>query len=200
STGLRVGEALALDHSDIVNGGSTLDVRKSVDRFGHVVPHTKTAAGIRQVDLCGHAAGILHLYASHIHKSGLLFPNRRGGPWLQSNAKRVLARRTAKGFHAFRRHRISWLREQNCLPDLLLFWAGHSTKGSMTATYSKLSRDLKVRLREAERVGLGFAIPGEERVANLPPDAFMDRAYQIVKDALEGRMQYSQTAPRESRR
>jgi integrase len=160
STGLRIGEALGLESKHVVhvvNGGTTLRVEQQVNRFGEIVPYTKTRAGMREVDLCSEVSGLIRLQAKMAN--GLLFATRNGTPHLSGNVeKRRLRGHTEKGFHAFRRFRNTHLREMNALPDLIVFWMGHSAKGSMTEVYSKLSTNLKARQAEAERVGLGFKI------------------------------------------
>jgi hypothetical protein len=64
----------------------------------------------------------------------------------------------AKGFHSFRRFRITRLREFGCPEDILRFWAGHSSKG-ITDKYSKLSENVDLRKQWSEKVGLGFDVP-----------------------------------------
>jgi integrase len=155
STGLRIGEALALEAADVINGGRTLRVCQQVNRWGKIVKHTKTRAGMREIDL--HPDITEQLLEFVGQRNGLLFPSRDNTPQLSANVqKRRLKKYTKKGWHSFRRYRNTHLRETNCLPDLIVFWMGHSAKGSMTELYSKLSSNLPLRLAEAERVGLGF--------------------------------------------
>jgi integrase len=59
SSGLRISEALALNHFSISNNWSTLGVTGQVSRFGDVVQYTKTRAGLRQVDLHSSVAEML---------------------------------------------------------------------------------------------------------------------------------------------
>jgi integrase len=169
ATGLRISEALGLESKHIINKGSTIVVEQQVSRFGAIVPYTKSKAGRREVDI---APEIAALFEFHRHRKGLLFGSRKGTPVLPGNVeKRKLKKHTAKGFHAFRRYRNTWLRSQNCQPDLLLFWMGHSAKNSMTELYSKLAQDVKARLREAERIGLGFRLDVEEIAAERQLEA-----------------------------
>lgn len=179
ATGLRISEALALEAKHFGNGFRTVRVEQQVDRFGKVVPYTKTDAGIREIDLHSDIAAFMagH-FAGH---DGLLFPSQEGTPQLAGNVDRrrlqprlreVIAAIQKvepekvvipKGmrFHAFRRFRITWLRNQRAQDDILNFWTAHKPK-TMTELYSKLKEDLQARLDEAERVGYGFDLPTEE--------------------------------------
>lgn len=163
STGPRIGEALALECKHLINGGRTLRIEQQVNRFGKIVPFTKTKAGIREVDLHPNITDCRLGWVRS--RKGLLFCTRNGTPFLSGNVqKRKLMKHTKKSFHAFRRFRNTHLREQNCQQDILIFWMGHKPS-SMSELYSKLSRNLKARLAEAERVGLGFKV-------NLEPEDF----------------------------
>jgi len=154
ATGLRIGEALALEAKHVIRGGRSLNIEQQVSRFGDVVPYTKTDAGKREVDL--HPDITSQLVPFVQGKKGLLFPTRNGTPRLPGNVeKRTLAVHNKKGFHAFRRYRESWLSEMSCNPDLRLFWLGHRPE-TMSEIYSKICRNVKARLAEAERVGVGF--------------------------------------------
>jgi integrase len=159
ASGLRISEALALEWRHFKNGGRTVVVERQVSRFGKIVNVTKTKAGKREVDLHPDIAGLFPFR----HRNGLVFPTRKGTPCLVGNImKRKLHSHTPHAFHAFRRFRNTWLRRQNCQPDLLLYWMGHSAKNSMTELYSKMAQDTKARLAEAERVGYGFRLDVED--------------------------------------
>jgi len=67
-----------------------------------------------------------------------------------------LEKHGVKGFHAFRRYRITWLREVGCPEDILKYWVGHSGSASITDRYSKLSENIGLRRKFA---GLGFELP-----------------------------------------
>jgi len=155
STGLRIGEALALESVHVVNGGRTIKVEQQVNRFGKLQA-TKTKSGVREVDIAPDVTDVLLMYTRS--RKGLLFPTREGSPRLVRNLLRRISKVSDKGFHAFRRARATHLSEVNCNHDLLVFWLGHSPKGVTSSSYVKLSRDLKFRLAEAERVGLGFKL------------------------------------------
>ena len=62
------------------------------------------------------------------------------------------------GFHAFRRFRKTWLRGERCQEDINNFWMGH-LPDTMSELYSRMEFELDRRLEEAEKVGVGFAVP-----------------------------------------
>lgn len=59
------------------------------------------------------------------------------------------------GFHSFRRFRETHLSEMECNSDVKLFWMGWSPK-TMAEVYSRLKSKEDFRLKEAERIGIGF--------------------------------------------
>lgn len=161
STGLRISEALALTQAHIENSWRTLSVGQQVSRFGKIVPYTKTQAGgtelrPRHVDLHPSVSDLLQNYCQRHRKfgaKGLLFHTRANTPHLPRNLLRVMP--SKKGFHAFRRFRETVLSEMNCNHDVKIYWMGHKPE-SMSELYSKLAQKIDMRLKEAERVGIGF--------------------------------------------
>jgi integrase len=158
-TGLRVGEAFALQIEDIQ--GSVIHVHRSL--WNGRIGSPKTDAGVRDVDIPASLSGKLtELIGSR--KTGYLFENAAGRPFSQSN---VLHRSlhpilealglTARGFHAFRRYRVTHLRKQRVPEDLLMFWIGHEPR-SVTDGYSMLKDDVEYRQMVAEKAGLGFTL------------------------------------------
>ena len=71
------------------------------------------------------------------------------------------------GFHAFRRFRKTWLRGERCQEDINNFWMGHQPE-TMSELYSRMEFELERRLEEAERVGVGFAVPIVEVAPSAP--------------------------------
>lgn len=66
------------------------------------------------------------------------------------------------GFHAFRRFRITYLRQQGVQESLIKAWAGHSGeagKESVTDLYDRTEVDVQYRKGQAEKAGIGFTIP-----------------------------------------
>jgi hypothetical protein len=71
-----------------------------------------------------------------------------------------LKKHGVKGFHSFRRFRITRLRERAIPEDIVRFWAGH-TGQSISDRYSKLAQNAELRKKYAgpDEAGLGFDIP-----------------------------------------
>jgi len=70
-----------------------------------------------------------------------------------------------KGYHAFRRFRVTHLRENQVPEDLIRFLLGHKDR-TITDKYSKLKADGRFRRAVAEQVGLGFELPASAVVGN----------------------------------
>jgi integrase len=175
ATGMRISEALAVETKHFINGGRTIQVQQQVDRDKpRTVPYLKTDAGVREVDLSTGVAEFLRAFISG--KSGLLFQTRNGTPYLHNNLEqRWLTPRLqamgidekGMGFHAFRRFRKTWLRGERCQEDINNFWMGHQPE-TMSELYSRMEFELERRLDEAERVGVGFAVPTFEVAPSAP--------------------------------
>jgi ABC-type thiamine transport system ATPase subunit len=54
-----------------------------------------------------------------------------------------------------------------CLEDLNNFWMAHKPQ-TMSELYSHLYEELELRMKEAERVGYGFDLPGTVVAPNTP--------------------------------
>jgi len=63
-----------------------------------------------------------------------------------------------RGFHPFRRFRVTHLRYQGTPEDILRFWIGHADQ-SVTDRCSKMSKRIQSRKEWAEKAELGFALP-----------------------------------------
>ena len=63
------------------------------------------------------------------------------------------------GFNIFRRFRITHLKTSGCPEFLQNFLSGHS-QGHVSERYLKLLQKREFRLEWAERIGLGFELPG----------------------------------------
>jgi integrase len=166
ATGLRIGEALALETNHVSADFRTITVEQSCWAGTFQSPKTKNAR--RQVDLCPTLADLLKAFVGD-RQSGLVFANRVGKPLSQTNVVRrslhpILKQLGAEqtGFHAMRRFRTTWLRKQRAPEDLIRFWLGHA-KQSVTDGYSKLAEDVEFRSQVAETVGTGFAVPSTMR-------------------------------------
>ena len=70
------------------------------------------------------------------------------------------------GFNIFRRFRLTHLEKSDCPEPLKHFWSGHAPK-HVSERYVKLTQDRDFRLMWAERIGLGFELPGTAKVGQL---------------------------------
>jgi hypothetical protein len=68
-----------------------------------------------------------------------------------------LHKHSVHGFHAFRRFRITWLRDLGTPEDILRCWVGHQGFG-ITDRYSKLAENVELRKQCSVRAGVGFDI------------------------------------------
>jgi integrase len=159
ATGLRIGEALALEAQHFCDG--TLSVSQSV--WNGKIQSPKSKAGIREVDLAPDAAQVLAGFLGE-RRTGFIFRASNGSPLAQSNVLRRSLHPILKemgcekaGFHSFRRFRVTHLRKVGAPEDLLRFWIGHGDK-TVTDRYAKLRQDVEFRKSVAERVGVGFSL------------------------------------------
>jgi integrase len=166
-TGMRAGEALALECKHVSEDGRTLTIQQSV--WQNQILSLKTANGIREIDLHPDLSTMLKAFIGN-RTTGLIFHTNTGRPLCQTNVRnRYLyplleeAGSHRMGFHSFRRFRTTHLRKQRAPEDLIRFWLGHANQ-SITDGYSKLSDDLEFRKKVAESVGLGFEIASENSV------------------------------------
>jgi integrase len=159
-TGMRVGEALGLDLSNVSADCRTISVKESLWQNQIVTP--KTDAALRTIELCEPLADMLREFIGN-RTQGLLFQNRSGRGLAQSNVVRRHLHPILKelgiekqGFHGFRRFRVSHLRLQRIPEGLIRYWIGHSGK-TVTDKYDK-QEDANYRLQVADQVGLGFSV------------------------------------------
>jgi site-specific recombinase XerD len=179
ATGLRVGEALALEVAHFHDG--SLTIRQSI--WNGRLQSPKTKSGSKEVDLTWPAAAMLENFIDG-RKKGFIFRASNGSALAQSNVLRrslhpILAsmKREKTGFHSFRRFRVTHLRKHGTPQDLLRFWIGHGDK-TVTDRYAKLSEDVAFRKAQAERVGSGLNL----EVVPRCPQAFEngDNAQVVV--------------------
>jgi len=162
---LRVGEALGLEiDKHISSDFRTLTINQKAKR-GIIQPHLKTKNGERLVDLCTPLANMLREFVGK-RRSGLLFTSSTGAQLLQSNALSdslhpildFIAHEYG-GFNIFRRFRLTHVNKFECPESLRRFWSGHAT-GHVEQRYIKHEHDREFRLMWAEKIGLGFELPG----------------------------------------
>lgn len=183
-TGLRIGEALALEVRDVSD--MTITVRRGI--WNGILQTPKTANGIREVDVHSSLGRMLMEYIG-ARKSGFLFQTTKGKPPSSSNIrKRSLCLilkamgREPCGFHAFRRFRVTHLRKTRVPEDLLRFWIGHADK-NVTDGYSKVKEDRAFRKLCVEESGLGFEL---DALVQTPELEVVPSGTQAVYSATNG--------------
>ncbi len=156
-TGLRIGEAMALNPTDFSPDCRVLRVRRSIWHGQEQAPKTPNA--VRVVDIPEPLARLLQEYVAG--KPGYLFAAKSGRPLQQRNVLRALHATGKKvGLHAFRRFRAETLRRARVPEDLTRLWLGHS-KQTVTDFYaSGLEKDEAWRREWCERAGLSFSLVG----------------------------------------
>jgi hypothetical protein len=162
---LRAGEALGIEiDKHISRDFRTLTISQKA-KCGEIQPYLKTKNGERQVDLCSKLAAMLREHVGE-RTSGLLFHSSTSGQLLQSNTLSdslhpildYMAHERG-GFNIFRRFRLTHV-ETSGRPDALKqFWSGHAHK-HVSERYVKLAQDRDFRLMWAEKIGIGFELPG----------------------------------------
>jgi hypothetical protein len=162
---LRAGEALGLEiDKHISRDFRTLQIVQKA-KCGRIFPYLKTKNGERQVDLCSQLAKMLCEFVGE-RTSGLLFRSSTGAQLLQSNTLSdslhpildYIAHERG-GFNIFRRFRLTHLETSGCPDALKHFWSGHAHE-DISERYVKLTQDRDYRLSWAEKIGLGFRLPG----------------------------------------
>jgi integrase len=173
-TGFRISEALAIriQGTDQQTSWSpetaSIKVRSTMWRHHELIGHTKSTAGARDIDLDPRLHALIGEFVAenNIQTGQLLFQSRTGGCMNLKTATERLKKHGVKGFHAFRRFRITRLRERAIPEDVVRYWAGHGGQQSISDRYSKLAQNLDIRKRYAgsDEAGLGFDI----RVVGTP--------------------------------
>jgi integrase len=180
-TGLRVGEALGLEIQHFVD--DSINIEQSLWNGRTFSP--KTDNGVRPVDLPHDLAQKLRQFIG-ARRTGYIFQAENGSAMHQSN---LLRRRlhpilkglgiAKRGFHGFRRYRITWLRKQRVAEDLVRLWAGHSNQ-SVTDGYVKVSDDEGFRRSAVEQAGLGFRLELLQLFPSVPLTALMNSSPQTL--------------------
>jgi integrase len=163
-TGLRIGEALGVRHSDFTNECRLLHISRSVWGGEPQLPKTKNA--IRGIDIPDELANVLR---QHVNQTDTyLFASRKGTPLIDRNVLKALHATGVKvGFHALRRYRTETLRRARVPEDLIRLWLGHAS-ASVTDLYAEgLRNDEVFRSEWCERAGLGFALNGLRGYKNV---------------------------------
>jgi integrase len=183
TSGLRLGELSAVkiagncdsEDSHWNADSSMICVRKSVWRGALQSP--KTAAAIREVDLCQSVNKMLAEFTKNRAPGEFLFATKNGRPLDPKYIRAYILQPNAiPGAHALRRLRVSHLREMGCNEDILKGWIGHGQGSEVTNRYSKLSENLELRRVWAERVGAGLDLSTltKNKTAQTARDEFGD--------------------------
>jgi integrase len=172
ATALRAGELLGLEvrHFD----GTSVTVNQSA--WGTRVQTPKTQNAYRVVDLHPDVSTLLKAYLGD-RKTGFIFQSSGGRPLSQTNLLRrefhpvlVGLKIDTCGYHAFRRYRITHLRQSHCPDGLLKFWSGHADE-DMSDHYDQSREDAQYRRDVAKAMGVGFDVPktltGKEKLVDL---------------------------------
>jgi len=196
---LRAGEALGLEIGEHISEDCrTLYIRQKAKR-GQIQEYTKTTSGTelrcqgeivgRDVDLCTSLAAMVRDHIGR-RRSGLLFCTSSGRQLLQTNVLRDSLHPILKkvnheqgGFNIFRRFRITELQTAECPKPLQHFWSGHA-QTHVSERYIKLLRDRDYRLEWAEKIGMGFELPGRsggEELAKTPSIGQLGQLIQFRK-------------------
>jgi integrase len=179
SAGMRIGEVLGLEiDKHFADDFKTIRIRQKV-RKCKVERTLKTGNSEREIDIHSSVAELIKQFVGS-RTSGLLFCSKRGKPLSDSNirirhlhpALEKLGWRDPKtgdekaGHHAFRRFKLTWLRENKVPSDLERFWMGHANE-TVGDDYSGLKDNIAFRKKVAEQIGIGFQI-ASPIVPNVP--------------------------------
>jgi integrase len=174
STGLRIGEALALLSYRVNVFGTywnpetaTVHVKSTLVR-GKIEPQPKTDAGRREIDLHPDVNEYLKLAKLDTFeyrdepgrsiKEGFLFKNSVGNhARVETLYDQLESLGLDTGFHAFRRFRATHLESQGVPRSLTAYWLGHGG-GTITDRYIKIDKNLEIRKEWAEKAGFGFKL------------------------------------------
>jgi integrase len=145
-TGLRIGEAIALQWEHVDLGASRVRVRRRFYRDSFAPP--KSRYGRRDVPLSPGTGQALWRLRDGAGDEELVFRSEKGGPLDASNvAARILkpaARRAGApwaSFHTFRHTCATTLFRNGMNPKQVQVWLGHHSPGFTLATYVHLIAD-----------------------------------------------------------
>lgn len=174
ATGFRISEALGIEIGKHISADlRTIKIEQQAYEC-KLTSRLKSANAYREVDLHSSVAALLKEFVGE-RRSGFLFQSRWETPLALNNILRrhlhpALANLgyvnhatgTHKaGSHAFRRFRDTYLKnniECPCPSGLLKFWLGHA-RSDMSERYDKVMYDRELRLKWAEKCGIGFDLP-----------------------------------------
>jgi len=165
-SGLRMGELLALKMGPDTGNGSFLDLEKSVilvrkQIYDRKEQDVKSAAGVREVDLCTTLVRWLKEKLDGRDPGTYLFQTRVGTPWHDTNMRHHFEADGIPGSHSLRRFRTTHLENMSVPRTLIDYWTGHAG-GTITDRYTKHGQSFAARKSWCRRAGLGFQLPGLE--------------------------------------
>ncbi|MEY8444376.1 site-specific integrase [Lactococcus ileimucosae] len=154
-TGLRIGEALALNWSDIDYNENIIHVNKTVDRLGKVQDSPKSKSGVRDISVSQRTMLMLKqwqnrqrvLQQKHRLSTHIVFSSSVGGYLSRGHIAQTLdthyknAGLALTGFHAFRHTHASLLLNAGADYKEIQHRLGHSKIGMTIDTYSHLAPD-----------------------------------------------------------
>ncbi|MGT2832988.1 tyrosine-type recombinase/integrase [Streptococcus halotolerans] len=149
ASGCRIGEALALEWSDVDFDNKTISISKTLQHNLKTAP-TKTKAGTRIITLDNDTMRLLNNYQKHQRLNGIMtgivFSSRRGYKTSSSFGhylKKYLADcgLPVLGFHAFRHTHASLMMNADMQPKELQYRLGHSNIATTLDIYSHLSKE-----------------------------------------------------------
>jgi Site-specific recombinase XerD len=154
-TGLRIGEALSLNWSDIDFDNQIIHVYKTIDILGKVQDSPKSESGIRDISVSTRTMLMLKqwqnrqrvLYRKRKIPTRIVFASSVGGYRTRANIAPVLdnhyknAGISLTGFHAFRHTHASILLNARADYKEIQHRLGHAKIGMTIDTYSHLASD-----------------------------------------------------------
>ncbi|MTB56357.1 tyrosine-type recombinase/integrase [Streptococcus uberis] len=156
ATGLRIGEAVALEWSDIDLENATIDINKSFSQELRVISTTKTKAGTRLISIDKETVNLLKLYQVRqrqlFHEVGAGVPKITFSTPTRDYISRVTLQTNLDNrckrlgiprftFHAFRHTHASLLLNAGISYKELQYRLGHSNIAMTLDVYSHLSKD-----------------------------------------------------------
>jgi integrase len=179
---VRISELLALRiGKHISDDRTTLYIRQQRGKRGDIKHTLKSDAAFRDVDLYSGLAKMLSDYIGD-RNEGFLFRTESGTMLCPRNFYRdgfeTLFKkmgRTRVRFHAFRRFREAVLLASDARQILIDYWMGHENDEMSTRYGEQLLKDVAFRKHWAEKIGLGFKLPG---LSDSEPGLFALRALQ----------------------
>jgi hypothetical protein len=178
-SGLRISEALAIriqgndQQTSWSAEPSSIKVRSTIWKGQELLSHTKSFAGVREVDLYPSLnKAIVEFVENSKRQPGDLLFKESGKP-MQPRSIHNMLKKMGQGFHSFRRYRLSRLDNGGVPRRLTQLWAGHRAK-DVTDSYVSVE-EAELRRGWVKQIGLGFSLdrvghPGPSSLKPTPAD------------------------------